>query len=90
MRCCRQCRRLILDDGSEQRKQWCRSIRRLLKIGAVQPENYHRDCFMDALLADPVLSRPATQPSSTPARVRVGTMGNAHGGNAPHVRVACA
>ena len=50
MRRCRRCERRISDDGSEHRAEWCNSIRRLLKLGTAQPEDYHQQCFIDAVL----------------------------------------
>jgi hypothetical protein len=50
MRSCRRCEGRILDDGSRRRTEWCQSIRRLLQLEAAQPEDYHQDCFIDAIL----------------------------------------
>jgi hypothetical protein len=50
MRYCGRCRFPIAEPESEKRKEWCGSIRRLLKIEGTRPEDYHEDCFLDALL----------------------------------------
>jgi hypothetical protein len=38
-------------------------MRRLLKLGATQPENYHQKCFIDALLGE------AERPGRVPAEL---------------------
>ena len=50
MQRCRRCQREIVDDATRRRTEWCTSIRRLLKLGAAQPEDYHQRCFIDAIL----------------------------------------
>jgi hypothetical protein len=46
---CKGCGRLLArkDPG---RRQWCRDIRTLFVISDVLPEDYHRNCFLDALI----------------------------------------
>jgi hypothetical protein len=50
MHYCKRCNFPIADAESEKRKRWCQSIRRLLILGAVRPEDYHEECFMDGLM----------------------------------------
>ena len=55
---CPGCHFPITDLESTKRRQWCQSIRRLLILKAIQPEDYHEDCFMDVLLRKKKLLRP--------------------------------
>ena len=47
---CRSCGLVIADHDTAQRRKWCGSMRRLI-LTTVQPEDYHRECFVNCILA---------------------------------------
>lgn len=51
MTMCRSCGLVIGDQDTARRRAWCGSMRRLLVLGAVQPEDYHADCFVNRIVA---------------------------------------
>ena len=50
---CKRCGRPIEDASTESRSEWCLSMRRLLLLNGIQPEDYHPKCFIDALTRKP-------------------------------------
>lgn len=51
MKMCRSCGLVIGDHDTSRRRAWCGSMRRLLVLQTVQPEDYHRDCFVNRIVA---------------------------------------
>jgi hypothetical protein len=49
---CRSCGLVIEDQGTAEHRQWCGSMRRILIIKTVQPENYHRHCFVNSAVVE--------------------------------------
>jgi hypothetical protein len=46
---CKGCGRM-LGRNDPGRRQWCRDIRSLFVLSNVRPEDYHPNCFLDALI----------------------------------------
>jgi hypothetical protein len=49
---CRSCGLAIGDHDTARYREWCGSMRRLLILRMVQPEDYHRDCFVNCMVAE--------------------------------------
>jgi len=63
---CKGCGRPLARDD-HGRRQWCRDIRSLFVIGDVLPEDYHPNCFLDALIEHRTESLVAATGDETPA-----------------------
>lgn len=48
---CKRCGQAIEEDDSTlSRNEWCLSMRRLLVLHDILPDDYHRKCFIDVLM----------------------------------------
>lgn len=55
---CKRCGQPIEDEIVSSRVEWCSSMRRLLILHDVQPEEYHRKCFIGAMMGARHRARP--------------------------------
>jgi hypothetical protein len=62
MQRCTRCGRPIARDDAG-RRQWCRDIRSLFILTDIQPEDYHPNCFLNALIDDPTKPHPDAGPA---------------------------
>lgn len=51
MALCKLCQTEILEPDGGRHRDWCDSVRRLLQLGTVRPEEYHETCFIEALFS---------------------------------------
>ena len=55
------------------RRQWCRDIRSLFVLTHVLPEDYHPNCFLDALIEHRIESVPTGDPTESPSEPQLAT-----------------
>ena len=65
MQRCKNCGRPMARDDAG-RRQWCRDIRSLFVLTHVVPEDYHPNCFLDALIEHRIESVPTGGPADHP------------------------
>jgi len=70
---CRRCGEPIQDCDGPAFREWCDSMRRLLVMKTLQPEQCHQQCFVAALTADTApkaAAKTAVQSDKVAVRVR--------------------